>query len=106
MVRLLLAWLPLHVTIAIYYSTDEWVHQTYRVHVPVLVRKPENVLFRCRVSEDSMKSIDCNKKHVFGMENQAKHTILNCSNNYRVHLILDYIDVEFENNKTYTVECG
>jgi len=33
---------------------------------------------------------------VFEMNNQQKHSVSNCSKDYRVHLILDYVDEGFD----------
>jgi len=43
LVRLLLASLPPGVTIPVHHDTGEWVRQTHRVHVPILVQRPDQV---------------------------------------------------------------
>lgn len=91
-VRLLLASLPPGVTIPVHHDTGEWVRRTHRVHVPVIVNRPDLVLFRCGPTEDDMGRVDCAPGHVFEMNNQAKHAVSNCSDEHRVHLILDYVD--------------
>ena len=95
MVRCLLAALPPGVTIPIHHDTGEWVKYTHRVHVPIIVPDPTKVLFRCGPTEKMMERIDCTPGHVFEMNNQAKHTVTNAGTEFRVHLILDYVDPAF-----------
>lgn len=95
MVRCLLAALPPGVTIPIHHDTGEWVKYTHRVHVPIIVPDPSKVLFRCGPTEKSMERIDCTPGHVFEMNNQAKHAVTNGGTEFRVHLILDYVDPTF-----------
>lgn len=98
-VRLLLASLPTGSTIPVHHDTGEWVKYTHRVHVPVLVKNVSNILFRCGPSEDNMDAIPCVPGHVFEINNQAKHAVSNCDSDYRVHLILDYVDANFRQYK-------
>ena len=95
MVRCLLAALPPGVTIPIHHDTGEWVKYTHRVHVPIIVPDPSKVLFRCGPTETSMDRIDCTPGHIFEMNNQAKHAVTNGGTEFRVHLILDYVDPSF-----------
>jgi len=111
LVRLLLASLPPGVTIPIHHDTGEWVRQTHRVHVPILVSQPERIMFRCGPTSSQMQRIDCQEGHVFEMNNQAKHAVSNCSDDYRVHLILDYINTEegvhdFNNREYISLQPG
>jgi hypothetical protein len=94
-VRLLFTSLPPAVTIPVHHDTGEWVKYTHRVHVPILVQDPALILFRCGLTIDSLQRIDCTPGHVFEINNQAKHTVSNCSTDHRVHLILDYVDADF-----------
>jgi hypothetical protein len=98
-VRMLFASLPNGVTIPIHHDTGEWVKHTHRVHVPIIVDNPDHILFLCGPSNDihSLERVNCKPGHVFEMNNQAKHTVSNCStnSNNRVHLILDYVDEHF-----------
>jgi hypothetical protein len=89
---MLLASLPTGTTIPDHHDTGEWVKRTHRVHVPVLVNEPSKIVFRCGASPDNMQAIECRPGHVFEINNQAKHTVSNCDSDYRVHLILDYVD--------------
>lgn len=100
-VRMLLASLPPGVTIPVHNDSGEWVKCTHRVHVPILVHDPTKVLFRCGRSTDFLEAtIRCAEGHVFEINNQAQHTVSNCDSDYRVHLILDYVDPEFlEHNR-------
>jgi hypothetical protein len=95
MVRCLLAALPPGVTIPVHHDTGEWVKYTHRVHVPIIVSDPTKVLFRCGPTEQSMDRIDCTPGHVFEMNNQAKHAVTNGGTEFRVHLILDYVEPSF-----------
>lgn len=90
-VRLLLASLPPNVTIPVHHDSGEWVKHTHRVHVPILVADASQVLFRCGY-RDRMERIDCSPGHVFEINNQAYHAVSNCTDDHRVHLILDYVD--------------
>ena len=90
--RMLLASLPNGSTIPLHYDTGEWVKYTHRIHVPVLVHQHANILFRCGPTAESLQRISCHEGHVFEINNQAYHTVSNCDTDYRVHLILDYID--------------
>jgi len=92
-VRCLLAGMPCGVTIPVHHDTGEWVKHTHRIHVPIIVSNPNEVLFQCGLTEDTLDRIDVTPGHVFEMNNQAKHTVTNGQSNgeYRVHLILDYV---------------
>ena len=90
-VRLLLASLPPGGTIPIHEDSGAWVAQTHRVHVPIIVESVDEILFRCGPTAIDMDRIVTSPGHVFEMNNQAKHAVSNCSSDYRVHLILDYI---------------
>ena len=91
-VRLLLAALPPGVTIPIHHDSGEWVKQTHRIHVPVIVTDPTKILFTCGPTSNNMQRVNCIPGHVFEMNNQAKHAVSNCGTDHRVHLIMDYVD--------------
>lgn len=96
-VRLLLASLPPQTTIPLHQDSGEWVHQTHRVHVPILVPAPDQVLFRCGPDDSNLQRIDCQEGHVFEINNSQRHAVTNGSEDqYRVHLILDYTDVPYK----------
>jgi hypothetical protein len=88
-VRLLLASLPPGVTIPIHSDSGEWVHQSHRIHVPVLVHNPDQILFRCG---PNLERIPTRPGHVLEINNQAWHAVSNCDSDHRVHLILDYVE--------------
>lgn len=94
-VRMLLAALPPGVTIPVHHDTGSWVKKSHRVHVPIVVKDPNRVLFRCGPTESTLQRVDCTPGHVFEMNNQGKHAVSNCQDEYRVHLILDYVDTSF-----------
>ena len=91
-VRLLFASLPPNVTIPMHQDSGAWVKQTHRVHVPILVNDPSQVVFSCGHSPETMQRIDCTPGHVFEINNQCYHAVSNCDTNHRVHMILDYTD--------------
>ena len=88
-VRLLLASLPPGTTIPIHFDSGEWVTSTHRVHVPVLVNRPEDILFRCG---PDLQRIPTRPGYVLEINNQSWHAVSNCDSDHRVHLILDYVD--------------
>lgn len=92
MIRCLLANLPPGVTIPVHYDTGEWVPTTHRIHVPIIVQKPDEIFFSCGARQENMKRIACRPGHVFEINNQVWHTVSNCSEHHRVHLILDYAE--------------
>jgi hypothetical protein len=95
MVRLLLASLPPGVTIPVHEDSDTWVGKTHRVHVPIIVEHVDEILFRCGPTVERLDRISTAFGHVFELNNQAKHVVSNCSSDYRVHLILYYVDPEY-----------
>jgi hypothetical protein len=105
-VRMLFAALPPGVTIPVHHDTGSWVKKTHRVHVPIVVNDPNRVLFRCGPTESSMQRINCTPGHVFEMNNQGKHAVSNCQDEYRVHLILDYADPPFHINTRIKLDPG
>jgi hypothetical protein len=104
--RLLLASLPPGVTIPVHHDTGEWVKHTHRVHVPVLVKNPSKILFRCGLLPSTIQPIECTPGHVFEINNQAKHAVSNCDDDYRVHLILDYVDADFSMRPRIPLQAG
>ena len=106
LVRLLLAALPPGVTIPVHHDTGEWVRHTHRVHVPVIVKDPDRVIFRCGLTEEQMDRVDLRPGHVFEMNNQAKHAVSNCSTENRVHLILDYVDELYQIQRRIQLKPG
>ena len=98
MVRALLASLPPGSTIPVHHDTGEWVKTTHRIHVPILVQDPSRVVFQCGPSNDTLQRISCEPGHVFEINNQAKHAVSNCDHVHRVHLILDYIVQDVDND--------
>lgn len=99
LVRALLASLPPGSTIPVHHDTGEWVKKTHRIHIPVLVEDPSKVLFQVGPASHMLQRIDCIPGLAFEINNQAKHAVSNCSLDYRVHLILDYI-VQDKNETT------
>ena len=105
-VRMLLAALPPGVTIPVHHDTGAWVRKTHRVHVPILMTDPMKVLFRCGPTTETLSRIDCTPGHVFEMNNQAKHAVSNCGVDHRVHLILDFVDDDFQIKRRVKLDPG
>jgi len=98
-VRMLFAGLPPQVTIPVHHDTGAWVKMTHRIHIPVIVKDPNLILFRCGVTPSTLQRVNAAPGHIFEMNNQAKHAVSNCSKtHHRVHLILDYVDRDQENS--------
>lgn len=93
-VRLLLASLPPGATIPIHSDSGEWVKCTHRVHVPVLVNNADDILFRCG---PDLQRIPTRPGYIIEINNQSWHAVSNCDSDHRVHLILDYMDMEDDN---------
>ena len=53
-VRMLFANLPPGVTIPVHHDTGEWVKYTHRIHLPVIIDEPNNVVFRVGPTDDSL----------------------------------------------------
>ena len=104
--RLLFASLPPGVTIPVHHDTGEWVKHTHRVHVPILVKNPNRIVFQCGLTLDKLQRIDCTPGHVFEINNQAKHAVSNTDDDYRVHLILDYVDADFDMRPPIQLQPG
>jgi hypothetical protein len=95
-VRCIFAAMPPGVTIPIHHDTGEWVKFAHRIHVPIIVPDVNAVLFRCGPTSSTLARVDTTPGHVFEMNNQAKHAVTNAHDTlYRVHLILDYVDLSF-----------
>jgi Aspartyl/Asparaginyl beta-hydroxylase len=105
-VRLLLASLPPDTTIPVHFDTGEWVKHTHRIHVPILVQDVSKIVFCCGPSLDEMATIECRPGHVFEINNQAHHCVSNCDADYRVHLILDYVDEGYKLPPRYALARG
>ena len=90
-VRMLLASMPPGVTIPVHHDTGEWVPKSHRVHIPIITNTGK-VLFQCGPNVDNMKRISADEGRVFEMNNQAKHFVANHWEEYRVHVILDYVE--------------
>ena len=58
--------------------------------MPVLVQDASQIVFTC-----GNHAIECRPGHVFEINNQCQHAVSNCDSEYRVHLILDYVDADF-----------
>ena len=101
-IRALFASLPPGITIPVHHDTGEWVKHGHRIHCPIIVNDPSKVIFRCGPTPSNLKRINCIPGHVFELNNQCKHTVSNCSDDYRVHLILDYINLNEIHTTTNT----
>lgn len=92
-VRCLLASMPPGIAIPPHHDTGYWVHHTHRIHVPV-VTDPAYVAFRVGPTNDRLARYDMPEGCLVELNNQAKHTVDNCWDRHRVHLIFDYLEGE------------
>ena len=100
---MLLASLPPGVTIPVHHDTGYWVSRSHRIHVPIIVPDGGSRILFCvggdgggGGEDPNAVRINLDEGRVFEMNNQQKHSVSNCSKDYRVHLILDYVDEGFD----------
>ncbi|CAM9400667.1 unnamed protein product, partial [Heterosigma akashiwo] len=90
LVRCLLASIPPGVTIPPHHDTGHWVRFTHRVHVAVATH--QDVVFRCGPDESNMARVSFDEGRVVELNNQSKHYVHNGWDQYRTHLIFDYVE--------------
>ena len=93
-VRCLLASMPPGIAIPPHHDTGSWVMNTHRIHVPIIT-SPDHVVFRVGPTKERMKRIRFSQGQIIELNNQSKHAVDNCWDQYRVHLIFDYIEPSF-----------
>ena len=90
-VRCLLASMPPGVAIPPHHDTGYWVSYTHRIHLAV-VTSPQHIAFRVGPTVERMERYDMAEGCLVELNNQAKHTVDNCWDRHRVHLIFDYVE--------------
>ena len=90
-VRSLLAAMPPGVNIPVHHDTGEWVKNTHRIHVPLLT-SDTSVHFHVGTDEGMMRDIAFSEGYVVELNNRAKHSVSNKWDQWRIHLIFDYVD--------------
>ena len=90
-VRCLLASMPPGLQIPVHHDTGYWVHCTHRVHVPSITNTSK-VIFLCGPDKNNLKRIRFGEGEIIELNNQAEHSVHNCWNRYRTHLIFDYVE--------------
>ena len=90
-VRCLLASMPPGLQIPVHHDTGYWVNYTHRVHVPIIT-DTSKVIFLSGADENNLKRIRFGEGEIIELNNQAKHAVHNCWDQYRTHLIFDYVE--------------
>jgi hypothetical protein len=83
--------MPPGISIPPHHDTGYWVSYTHRMHLAV-VTSPEHIAFRVGLCEERMERFNFNPGDLVELNNQAKHSVDNCWNQHRVHLIFDYVE--------------
>jgi len=71
-------------------STGYWVKHTHRVHCAI--RTDAKVVFRVGPDEENLLRFQLAPGEVVELNNQAKHFVTNFWDEYRSHLIFDFVD--------------
>lgn len=98
-VRCLLARLPPGKTIPAHHDTGLWSTRTHRVHVPLVTSSQDGdedkeVIFKVGQTEKSLVRIPFVEDIAVELNNRAKHFVTNNWDQYRVHMIFDYVEPE------------
>uniref|UniRef100_A0A7S1XSD5 Aspartyl/asparaginy/proline hydroxylase domain-containing protein n=1 Tax=Phaeomonas parva TaxID=124430 RepID=A0A7S1XSD5_9STRA len=89
-VRCLLASMPPRTVIPTHHDTGYWVRHTHRLHCAV--KTNGGVVFRVGPREDALTRWGLAPGKVVELNNQAKHFVTNFGDEFRTHLIFDYVD--------------
>ena len=107
-VRCLLASMPPSTVIPVHHDSGYWVKYTHRLHCAIITHP--NVVFRVGATADDLQRFELAAGKVVELNNQAKHFVSNLWNQYRTHLIFDYVDddapAELVNIPTVELEVG
>ena len=91
-VRCLLARMPPGARIPPHHDNGKWVSHTHRVHVAVTTNP--DVHFTAGPTFETMERYAFNPGIAVELNNAAKHSVENRSDQTRVHLILDWVEAE------------
>lgn len=89
-VRCLLASMPPRTVIPTHHDSGYWVAKTHRLHCAVVTN--DRVIFRVGPRADELQRFRLAPGTIVELNNQAKHYVANLSNQYRTHVIFDYVD--------------
>lgn len=90
-VRCLLARMPADCLIDIHHDTGRWTTQTHRMHIPV-VTKLDRVSFCAGLTPESMERYHFPEGYCLELNNRAKHAVYNGWDQFRIHLIFDWVE--------------
>ena len=93
-IRCLLASMPPRTVIPPHHDSGYWVPRSRRLHCAI--KTNPDVVFLAGRTLDEMHRIAFKEGCVVELNNQAKHYVANLSDQYRTHLIFDYVDDEAE----------
>ncbi len=96
-IRCLLAALPPGADIPPHHDTGLWALHSHRVHVPLFTsgqegEKDQEVVFRVGPRLDAMVRVPFPVGLPIELNNRSKHAVANNWDQYRIHLILDYVE--------------
>ena len=89
-IRCLLASMPPRTVIPPHHDSGYWVPRSRRLHCAI--KTNPDVVFLAGRTLDEMHRIAFKEGCVVELNNQAKHYVANLSDQYRTHLIFDYVD--------------
>ena len=89
-VRCLLASMPPHTVIPPHHDSGYWVPRTHRLHVAI--KTFEDVVFKVGRTTTTLRRFRFAEGDIVELNNQAKHYVANLADEYRTHLIFDYVD--------------
>ena len=96
-IRCLLAALPPGAVIPPHHDTGLWSMRSHRVHIPIFTSSQDGeeaseVVFKVGPHLDSMMRVPFVQGSVIELNNRAKHCVNNNWSQYRIHLIMDYVE--------------
>ena len=96
-IRCLLAALPPGADIPPHHDTGLWALHSHRVHIPLFTSGQEGVesaevVFRVGPRLDAMVRVPFPVGLPVELNNRSKHAVANNWNEYRIHLIMDYVE--------------
>ncbi|KAJ1458582.1 P-loop containing nucleoside triphosphate hydrolase protein [Pelagophyceae sp. CCMP2097] len=89
-IRCLFASMPPRTVIPVHHDSGYWVPRTHRLHCAI--KTDSSVIFRVGSSDAALQRFQLDAGRVVELNNQARHFVTNFWDDYRVHLIFDYVD--------------
>ncbi|GBG26797.1 Heparan sulfate glucosamine 3-O-sulfotransferase 4 [Hondaea fermentalgiana] len=98
-IRCLLARLPPGKVIPAHHDTGLWSTRSHRVHVPLVTSdqhgdEDKQVVFKAGHNDDALERVAFETGVAIELNNRAKHNVINNWDQYRVHLIFDYVELD------------